>query len=412
MSDIKYNVITIDISNGLNNREISIGDGNYFILQYAPSNANVRVMLGNNLNPEIYLMQNSGFEALGVDKIYINADAIPDAHITILHSKTSQDFRYIPPTYGKIDIGTVDAVHTVENVNFVNLVDSVNQIKNIVGSGGMSFETLINEYQPILSNDYFALSDEGVNEMDLNEQILEIEQKSYPELQSIDWDLFDYAYINAVINITSDVTEYGYVKCDMHEGSLHSYGYVYFIDGLDNNRNGGKQYLTQIFDKNFLKNLTDKTTGGKSLRYREENLGQNECPLSVILFKKPMDAVDNFILGNYVINLDSSGQGHINTTFDFIGSIPKYSTYLKVKVSFDINGVTYITDYMEKNNKDFNCYTFFNGIPIIDLNGTEVSTVQFQYHNNNKSFTIVANGSGGDNKVYVNNVFVTIDGYA
>jgi hypothetical protein len=131
---VNYNVITKNISEGLNDNEIQLGDGNYLMLQYDSSNANVRVRLNNNLNPQILLRQNSGIEAAGVQKIYVSCDKVEGGSITFLHGKNSDIFRYIPPTFGKMDIGTVDEIFQLNQLNLLQSfsVEAMKQICNVL----------------------------------------------------------------------------------------------------------------------------------------------------------------------------------------------------------------------------------------------------------------------------------------
>jgi hypothetical protein len=120
-----YNVIKLDITNGLEDRNISLGAGNYLILQYSP--VEIKIRINQNTNPQIVLKQNSGIEYNRIDKVYITCNAVLGGEIVLLHGDSSNNFRYIAPTYGKIDVGTMDEVLFIRDINNVNSIQSFSE---------------------------------------------------------------------------------------------------------------------------------------------------------------------------------------------------------------------------------------------------------------------------------------------
>lgn len=70
-----YNVGSADISQGLQDFEISSGQ-DYFILLSAPSNANIHIRLNENTAPQIPIKEHWQFKSADVKKVFISADAI------------------------------------------------------------------------------------------------------------------------------------------------------------------------------------------------------------------------------------------------------------------------------------------------------------------------------------------------
>jgi hypothetical protein len=192
--DLQYSVIKKKIDGGLNDAVVDIvGQGNYFILQYAPSNAEVKIRINNNLNPQILLMANSGFEAINTKKLFISTNKDAVGEITIIQSKSSEHFRYIPPVAGKFDIGTVDSVKNVESVNILHTVKNIENILNGGGDNTLTFDKLIKDYK-IVANSYDTISFSNDEIISINDYILRLEQEIDSEIEVINWDMFD-AYL-------------------------------------------------------------------------------------------------------------------------------------------------------------------------------------------------------------------------
>ncbi|MDR1976522.1 MAG: hypothetical protein LBQ18_05970 [Campylobacteraceae bacterium] len=189
MADVKYNVFKLNISEGLNDNELSLGDGDYVILQYAPPNVEVGVRINNNFNAEIKLKQNSGFEAKGVQKLYITCPATPNGTITFLQGKTSEDFRYIPPTYGKIDVGTVDEIKKMPDIT----VDKINNF------GDDIYSALCH-----IINGKWRLS--GITQAAIHDEIYNLQEVLSKELQC------DKIKINLLLKPKVTYGEYIYIQ--------------------------------------------------------------------------------------------------------------------------------------------------------------------------------------------------------
>ncbi|MDR3178401.1 MAG: hypothetical protein LBT96_05405 [Campylobacteraceae bacterium] len=196
MENLYYSVIKKDISNGLKDEETGlIGDGNYLILQYAPAEANVRIRLNNNFNPQIKLMQNSGIEAKNTKKIYISADAVQGGEIIFLHAKTSEQFRYIPPTFGKIDVGTVDLIKQFSEDAELNVKFSDSFLHNLC--------KIVNPYE-YAGIDFYAFNTEETSFNTLSKAI-EYENCEYDKLH---FKMILYPYFQKDSSGNDNIQEY------------------------------------------------------------------------------------------------------------------------------------------------------------------------------------------------------------
>ncbi len=91
---VNYNIVTLDISNGLDNVAISAGR-NYLILLEASNSANVRIKLNDNMSDDIPLQENFAIAMSSNTEIYVSADAVPGEFIKIGQSATADDFHII-----------------------------------------------------------------------------------------------------------------------------------------------------------------------------------------------------------------------------------------------------------------------------------------------------------------------------
>ncbi len=91
---VNYNIVTLDISDGLDNVAISSGR-NYLILLEASNSANVRIKLNDNMSDDIPLQENFAIAMSGNTEIYVSADAVPGEFIKIGQSATADDFHII-----------------------------------------------------------------------------------------------------------------------------------------------------------------------------------------------------------------------------------------------------------------------------------------------------------------------------
>ncbi len=91
---VNYNVVTLDISHGLDNVAISAGR-NYLILLEASNSANVRVKLNDNMSDDIPLKENFAISMKNNTEVYISADACKNEFIKIGQSATADDFHII-----------------------------------------------------------------------------------------------------------------------------------------------------------------------------------------------------------------------------------------------------------------------------------------------------------------------------
>ncbi len=91
---VNYNIVTLDISQGLDNVAISSGR-NYLILLEASNSANVRVKLNDNMSDDIPLQENFAIAMKNNTEIYVSADPVPGEFIKIGQSATADDFHII-----------------------------------------------------------------------------------------------------------------------------------------------------------------------------------------------------------------------------------------------------------------------------------------------------------------------------
>ncbi len=91
---VNYNIVTLNISNGLDNVAISAGR-NYLILLEASNSANVRIKLNDNMSDDIPLQENFAIAMGSNTEIYVSADAVPGEFIKIGQSATADDFHII-----------------------------------------------------------------------------------------------------------------------------------------------------------------------------------------------------------------------------------------------------------------------------------------------------------------------------
>ncbi len=91
---VNYNIVTLDISKGLDNVAISAGR-NYLIILEASNSANVRIKLNDNMSDDIPLQENFAIAMSSNTEIYVSADAVPGEFIKIGQSATADDFHII-----------------------------------------------------------------------------------------------------------------------------------------------------------------------------------------------------------------------------------------------------------------------------------------------------------------------------
>ncbi|MDR1460431.1 MAG: hypothetical protein LBI78_02165 [Campylobacteraceae bacterium] len=407
-----YSVVKFKIDNGLDNQEIALEAGDYIILQYSPVEVQMRLEL--TTNPAITLMQNGGIDTVNTNKVYVSCKAVKGGEITFLQSNKSKGFTYIAPTLSKVDVGTVDSVSNVENVDIVDIVNRVNNVEKILNCGGngeLTFQKLIENYGVVGSEaDDVGLDND--DEISINDIILFIEQRINPNLTEIDWTMFEYIYVDASIEIRTDINapyniddNYAAVTLSTSESNnvnLHA------IDFIDNNRNGGKQVMNKTFSSNYLQKLTAMDSSGESLVYWNYNPEQNPIGMlwvAVVLFKTVLDITDTFLIGTEFV-IDIGIQKNIPFSIEPTG-IDNWVGFAAVTVSFEING-TVFTQSAIIDGKSF--YASKN-INIADIGGTEVNDIDISYDSNPGEIRIWAYGSGGDGKVYLNNLTITVNGY-
>lgn len=102
------NIITLDISNGILNHEI--GAGEYVKLISAPTAANVTIKSNEPFKKGIPLQVGHSLRARKeVRNIYVSADAVAGATITIMQADNNDDFELdTPPT--SIDVDTISTI--------------------------------------------------------------------------------------------------------------------------------------------------------------------------------------------------------------------------------------------------------------------------------------------------------------
>jgi hypothetical protein len=330
-----YNVIKLNIQNGLNNQEISLGAGNYLILQY--SEVDVKIRINSNFNPEITLKQNSGIEYKDIERIYISCEPY-DGDITFLQGDTSDSFHYIPPTFGKLDIGTVDSVKLVENVNFVNLVESVREIQSVLGVGAMTLERLYEEYTCYTGSGATSwyYTDDGII---VDNLILEAQQKIDPYQTVVDWEQFDYIVLNMPILIRGDttITEDSYATIilspDFSQGA--DLNTIICIDYIDNNINTGKQNMLKVLSSKFLKKFSDIGAPLKIHCYNAPSNPLGQAFISCNLYKKMLDQTPiHFNVGSVVITRSNMTA---NIPMSFVPIDMNFKGFLSGKITFTNN---------------------------------------------------------------------------
>lgn len=165
---INYNVVPLDITNGLNNREIA-SSFNYLMLLEAPSNANVRIRLNDNTADEIPLKANSSIQVSEVTKIFISADSVIDGRILIGQANTNQLKINPTPNIARIEeiaefgIEAKTVLQFLPTDSFFASIDNATvydlDIKNIKGikfiaDGALDFEIQNNGVKyPIVANE-------------------------------------------------------------------------------------------------------------------------------------------------------------------------------------------------------------------------------------------------------------------
>lgn len=98
-----YNIVNLNITNGLHNQAISSGK-NYILLTSAPAAAKVTVRLNSNTADEIELKENQGIKASNVKNIYISCNPMDGEKIQIATSTSADDFEIITaPTIRDIE---------------------------------------------------------------------------------------------------------------------------------------------------------------------------------------------------------------------------------------------------------------------------------------------------------------------
>jgi hypothetical protein len=333
MGNLYYDIIEKSLDAELIDDATSlIGDGNYFILQHAPAGANVRIRLNNNLNPQIHLKENSGFEAKNTKKIYISANAVPGEKLIIIHSKTSEDFRYIPPVElnDKVNIGTVDEIMSFNNNALLNVnVTNASQI----GGAEMNFENLYANYDCIASFANNSIWDDSNIEDYIGLALGHIQK----DTSYVDWSLFDYVYINFVVDCNNNNPEKPYCS---YVFSSRSYATTQFannsiicIDYIDNNI-GSKagQVMTKILHKDTIKRFSD--IGTPLYLYTRGNGSYDSVYISISLYKK---RIPNETLFNVEDILTFTNEQKSQQLYlDINPQDEKYKGFASVKISYTI----------------------------------------------------------------------------
>lgn len=98
---INYNIVPLDIKNGLKNHEIASGF-NYLILLEAPSNANVTIKINDNTADEIPLKENGSIKVKNATRIYISCDSVYDGRLLIGQAQSTDLLITPPANIGKI----------------------------------------------------------------------------------------------------------------------------------------------------------------------------------------------------------------------------------------------------------------------------------------------------------------------
>lgn len=145
---VNYNIIPLDISDGLDNHSISAGK-TYLILLSAPSGANVKIRLDSNEADQIPLDTNYGIKFDKATQIYVSADAVAGESISIGVSDTSVgDFEVFPsPTVDQIDtigeVTTLAGISTALNTALDKIINPYNPPTIIKGETNSSSLTTL-----------------------------------------------------------------------------------------------------------------------------------------------------------------------------------------------------------------------------------------------------------------------------
>jgi hypothetical protein len=416
MENLYYNVIELNISNGLKDEVVDIiGDGNYLILQYAPSDANVKVRLNNNFNPQILLKANSGIEAVNTKKIFISCNAIAGATITFIHSKSSAEFRYIPPIAGKLDIGTVDTIKLVEELNVVHTLKNIET--EITASGASkrdrSYYDLLDDYSIVKSYMYFDSWEEYDNRILLNDRILQVEQEINPELEEIDWDMFDVVYYEVVIELQSNFPDEwnnneNYATLMIRPCQEDDRSYVHTTDYINNayNSNTG-QVLHKAFTSQELKKYTEIGMPIEILAFNPPSEAVGNLFASLTLLKKPMDIQKTVELYSHELQNQQTA-----TILDIdTGIETSFVSYTAAKISFEISGIKYFSP-LSIDVKNLSRGISYNiDKPYDSYHDTYLNYLIFNYDYEGQGAYFTAWVEGGDGKIQIDNIKIEILGY-
>lgn len=103
-----YNVINLSIENGLNTVPIGTAGGYISVLE-APTNANIRIHLNDQMADGIPLKAYHSIEAENINKIFVSADAVSGGTIKILQASQSKDFKLIMPA-SNVNVDTITKI--------------------------------------------------------------------------------------------------------------------------------------------------------------------------------------------------------------------------------------------------------------------------------------------------------------
>lgn len=138
-----YNVGSADISQGLQDFEISSGQ-DYFILLSAPSNANVQIRLNENTAPQIPIKEHWQFKSADVKKIYISCEPIAGEIIKWGQADGNLEIT-TNPTINQIDtISTMGVTFAEQMDKIINPYDTLNpSILSAISNASGSLTTMI-----------------------------------------------------------------------------------------------------------------------------------------------------------------------------------------------------------------------------------------------------------------------------
>lgn len=103
-----YNIINLSIENALT--AVPAGTaGGYIALLDAPTNANVRIHLNEQMADGIPLKPYHAIEANGIEKIFISANAVAGGTIKIIQAVLSKDFRMVTPA-SDVNVDTITKI--------------------------------------------------------------------------------------------------------------------------------------------------------------------------------------------------------------------------------------------------------------------------------------------------------------